>query len=162
MSVAQVRPTFSLNTEMPADQVMRCIQRSIAESPNEFQGQFTSYHAMISIEPARRRFWSPWLHLEVRDGDDGREVFGRFSPHPSIWTGFMFSWLAIAVLVFFAAMFGISQQMAGEAAWAWYMIPVLLVIAALLWVGSQAGQRLSHDEMIQIRSKIEQCVRGHG
>ncbi len=158
MSTPRVRPTFSLNTELSANEVMRCVQSGLEHCAEKYHGQFTSRHAMISINPPQRHFWSPWLHLEVRESESGREVFGRFSPHPSIWTGFMFAWLVIAVLIFFAAMFGISQQIAGENPWALYLIPVLFLIALGLWIGSQAGQRLAHDEMIRMKSSIEQCV----
>ena len=52
-------------------------------------------------------------------------------------------------------MFGVSQQISGELAWAYYVIPVGLIVAVLLWMISKAGQNLARAEMDQMRSKFE-------
>lgn len=171
MSTVQMRPTFQLETDLSTEETMKRIQNLVTvdtdpsdhpssptESPN-FQGQFTRDHALITICENKRHFWSPWMHLEVRSADPVRHIVGRFSPHPSIWTGFIFSYLAIGVLMFFAMMFGVSQQLSKQSPWAYYVIPIGLVIALVLWFASKAGQKLAHDEMAQMKSKLEQSLR---
>jgi hypothetical protein len=154
-----MRPTFSLETELSSKEVMRCLQQTFQQNPQEYEGQFTRDHAMISYEVSKRHFWSPWLQLECRENEGLRELFGRFSPHPSIWTGFMFSYLSIGVIVFFAAMFGVSQQLSNQSPWAYYVIPVAISIATGLWIASQFGQRLAQVEMMQLKSRVEECLR---
>lgn len=158
MSVAQMRPTFLLRARQNTTDVMQCVRLGLADSSHGYECQFTSHHVIVSLPPAERHFWSPWMNLEIREVEDTSEVFGRFSPHPSIWTAFMFSYLGIAVLIFFASMFGVSQQLAGQTPWAYFVIPCGLLIAAGLWFASKAGQRLAQVEMEQMRSVIEQCV----
>ena len=118
MSTIRMRPTFSLETDLSEEEIVQRIQDTFSGNPDgqhssNFQGQFVSRHAMISITESMRHFWSPWMHLEIRDGDQQRQVFGRFSPHPSIWTGFMFSFLAIAVLIFLDCAVG-SEEGEGD------------------------------------------------
>ena len=137
---------------------MGCIKQGLEECPDDFDGQFTRQHAMISIDESKRHFWSPWMHIEVRDGNPDRQIFGRFSPHPSIWTGFMFSYLSLVVLMFFSLMLGISQQMTGLAPWGYYLIPVLLLIAGVLWLVSKVGQGLARDEMQRMKESVEACL----
>jgi hypothetical protein len=163
MSAIQMRPTFALETELSEEEVVQRIQNTFSGNPdgepaNNFQGQFVRGHAMISINQSARHFWSPWMHLEIRESDQHRLVIGRFSPHPSIWTGFMFSFLAIAVLIVFAAMFGVSQQLSGQTPWAYCFIPCGLSVVALLWFISKTGQKLARDEMEHMRSSIEKCL----
>ena len=163
MSTIRMRPTFSLETDLSEEEIVQRIQDTFSGNPDgqhssNFQGQFVSRHAMISITESMRHFWSPWMHLEIRDGDQQRQVFGRFSPHPSIWTGFMFSFLAIAVLIFFAVIFGVSQQLCGQTPWAYGFIPIGLTVIGLLWFVSKTGQKLAQDEMEQMRSSIEKCL----
>lgn len=170
MSTVQMRPTFLLETELSAQETMRCVKESFSksQSPAEndassdasciYCGQFARDHAMISIVESERHFWSPWMHVEIRGAESGHHVFGRFSPHPSIWTGFMFSYLAIGVIVFFAAMFGVSQQLSGQSPWAYYIIPAGLLIALILWFAAKAGQKLALDEMREMKSRIERCL----
>lgn len=168
MSSVRMRPTFQLETKMSAIDAMKCIQASFRKSklpddPDQnrnsfYNGQFAGDHAMISIVDSKRHFWSPWMHLEIRANDTGQQIFGRFSPHPSIWTGFMFSYLSIGVIVFFAIMFGVSQQLSGQSPWAYYVIPIGLIIAMILWFAAKAGQNLAQDEMQTMKSVLEHCL----
>lgn len=153
-------PTFELETEKTAEEVLHCVREAVRESEGAFEAQFTEHHALINIDQTRRHFWSPWMNLEVRSTESKREVFVRFSPHPNIWTGFMFCYFAIAFLIFFATMFGMSQQLVKQTAWAYGLIPVGLVIALGLWSASQIGQKLAHAEMRQMKSAIQKCITG--
>ena len=69
-----------------------------------------------------------------------------------------FSYLAIAVLMFFAAIFGMSQQLSGQTAWAYYFIPCGILIATILWFASKTGQKLAHSEMVRMKVSVEQCL----
>ena len=158
MTVGPMRPTYLMESAVPAENLMACLQRGFAQFPDEFQSQFRRRHAMVSILESRRHFWSPWLHLETQEREEGCELRIRFSPHPSIWTGFMFAYLALVVLSFFALMLGISQQLVHQTPWAYWVIPVCLAMAAILWIASQAGQRLANDQMRRMKEVIESCL----
>ena len=71
----------------------------------------------------------------------------------------MFSFLVIAVLILFAAMFGVSQQLSRQSPWAYYFIPLGLLVIAVLWFVSKAGQKLAQAEMEQMRSRLEECLK---
>lgn len=162
MSAVELRPTFLFNTDLSEDEAARCLKQSFLQSDESsepsYRGQFNGRHAMISIDEAQRHFWSPWLHLEIRSDDGQRMIAGRFSPHPSIWTAFMFAFLAIGCVTLFAGMFGVSQQMSGQSPWAYTIIPIGLVIALTLWFISKTGQKLAHTEMEQMRNRVEHCL----
>lgn len=154
----RLRPTFSIPTELASSEVFARIRRITVEQASQIEGQFTSRHAMLSIARANRHFWSPWLHIEIREGEVAKEIFGRFSPHPSIWTAFMFSYLVLATLILFSAMFGLSQQLAGESAWAYLLVPVWIAIALVLWIASQFGQKLAADQMKELKALVDECL----
>jgi hypothetical protein len=69
----------------------------------------------------------------------------------------MFAYLSIGVIEFFAIMFGVSQQLAGESPWAYWIIPIGVAIAAILWAAAQAGQKLADQEMRRMKKAIEEC-----
>jgi hypothetical protein len=155
LATVRLRPTFSIPTHLESHLVIQRVKASVEAAPVEFTGQFTSHHAMVSIGESKRHFWSPWLNLDVRSNEAGRQVFGRFSPHPSIWTGFMFAYLSLAVLSFFSVIIGVSQQLSSQPAWGYGLIPIWFVIAICLWLVSQAGQKLAHDEMKRLRELLD-------
>ena len=163
MSTVQFRPTFYLKTQLGEEELKNCIIKAFTTGEDgsreeTWHGQFTSHHAMISIDESKRHFWSPWMHLEFRKVDDGQQIHGRFSPHPSIWTGIMFSYLGLGVLIFFALMLGLSQQLSAQTPWGYYAIPVGLVAGCLIWIAARVGQNLARDEMRQMKARLEQCV----
>lgn len=173
MSAALLRPTFNFESKMSEEELTRRIRASFSLAGDEdqksdskklvgsksgFQGRFARGHAMISIDESKRHFWSPWLHLEIRDNEDKRIVEGRFSPHPSIWTAVVFSFLSVACLSFFAAIFGMSQQLMGQTPWAYCFILLGLFAGVVLWFVSKTGQKLAHGEMEEMRSRIKDCL----
>ena len=171
MSAAQLRPTFSFESPLSEEELIRRIRTSFSiqedehaekadtRSSSEYHGRFARGHAMIAINESKRHFWSPWMHLEIRQEEDHRIVEGRFSPHPSIWTGVIFSFLAIACLSFFAVILGMSQQLMGQTPWAYGLILVGICAAVSLWFFSKTGQKLAQEEMEEMRSRIERSLR---
>ena len=95
ISTVEMRPTFQLESEQSSSEILRRIEDSVAQHPDEYQGKFAMETGMVSIHPTLRHFWSPWLHFHVQDMSSHRLLHCRFSPHPSIWTGIMFSYLSI-------------------------------------------------------------------
>lgn len=71
----------------------------------------------------------------------------------------MFGYLVVAVLVFFAAIIGAAQQLAGEFAWGYWIMPVGLGLGVLLWMAGQVGQRLAVNEMIAMKSMIDEAMK---
>lgn len=159
MTTVRLRPTFSIPTNLnPTEVISRLREDLEANKVDELSGQFTKHHAIVSIAESIRHFWSPCLHLEVRELENGNEVFGRFSPHPAIWTGFMFAYLAIAVLIFFSCILGFSQLLAAQSCWAFWLIPLWMAIALGLWIASQIGQRFSAEEMREMKTIVVELI----
>ncbi len=156
----RLRPTFSIPFQISEGELFEQLQAEIDRQAESVKGQFKRGHGMISINDSKRHFWSPWLHLHVVPpiDDQSPELFGRFSPHPSIWTAVMFSYLALCVIVFFLCVIGMSQFLANEYPWGFWGIPLCLVIAVVIWIVSQAGQRLAHDEMVMLKQMVESAV----
>lgn len=67
----------------------------------------------------------------------------------------MFAYLSLAVLSFFSVIIGVSQQLSSQPAWGYGLIPIWFVIAICLWLVSQAGQKLAHDEMKRLRELLD-------
>ena len=67
----------------------------------------------------------------------------------------MFSYFALIIISFFAMILGSSQWLMQQSAWGFLIIPGCLVVGIILWVVSQIGQRLAHDEMVELRKMIE-------
>ena len=157
MSV-RLRPTFSFRSDVTAKAAIENVRAAVTAHQDSVQGQFTDRHALISIVESRRHFWSPWLNLAASDIEQGCEISGRFSPHPTIWTAFMFAYFSLAVLSFFSVIIGLSQQLAGQMPWGYALLPAFLLLGLILWAASQTGQKLADSEMRELKTIIFDCT----
>ncbi|MEL7498303.1 MAG: hypothetical protein AAFN77_11890 [Planctomycetota bacterium] len=158
LTTHRFQPTFSIETSLQSNQFVARLKHAVDEQSTEFMGRFTNDHALVAIVESDRHFWSPWLHLDVRRHESGNSVFGRFSPHPNIWTAFKFSYLGLLIATFFSFIGGWSQILAGESCWGFYLIPFWVVVGVLLWVASQVGQRLAIEEMERLKTLVQLCL----
>lgn len=125
-----------------------------AESSGVF-AQRAGRHVTISPVIADRHLWSPWLHVEVEQRDSGSLVRAKYSPHPNLWTSFAFGYLTLGTLVFFAGFFALAQTLIGQGTWAWWVTIASLVGMFVMWVTAKVGQQLAHDQMIELRQKLD-------
>ena len=157
MATIRLRPTFDIPLEDDEPAEIWAKVKDLVEEKG-LRGQFRDRFAMISIDESQRHFWSPWLHLDFRKHEEKFSLHGRFSPHPSIWTALVFGYLALAVFAFFGAVLGLSQWLSGETPWGCIVIPVVCLLGLLVWFISQVGQRLAHDEMVELKRCVESAV----
>ncbi|MEO1716619.1 MAG: hypothetical protein AAFR76_05860 [Planctomycetota bacterium] len=146
------RPTFVLRSPLEEHELAAQLERRLGN-----RARSAGPHLLISLPTESRKPWSPWLHVDIRSGDEpdgGSDLVCRFSPHPSMWTGVMLAELALLTTVFFATFFAVGQQVAKQPAWAWWLAIGAAVLAVALWVGAQLGQHLARDEMRSFYDEI--------
>lgn len=163
MSIPRMRPTFSLQTGMTPDGVIARIHGLIDQPGGAFTGKVVGRHIILTVRAQDRHFWSPWLELEVTDAgvdDPGSwaELRGRFTPHPSIWTGFAFGYFSLIVLALFAGVWGMSQWLIDQRPTALWAALACCVVMGLLWWSAQVGQRLARGQMEVLREAVEGVV----
>lgn len=160
MSIPKMRPTFYLRVVSSPDSVIKSLRDLIDRADGPLTGKVIGRHIVLTVRAEDRHFWSPWLELEVTDAGDGRntELRGRFTPHPSIWTGFAFSYLALIVLALFAGVWGLSQWMIDQRPTALWAALGCCVVMGLLWWSAQVGQRLAREQMEALREAVDGVV----
>lgn len=166
----ELRPTFAIGLAEPTAVVLRRLRSRLA-APHVLVrwarppggGEATlrddQDHAVLCMDESVRHFWSPWLTLDVAAEDGETHVFGRFSPHPSVWTGFAFCYLTLTVIGFFSLIFVAALRMSGGGqAWVGVIAPLCALVALALWWASQVGQRLAHAQMMTLRDCVDAAL----
>jgi uncharacterized iron-regulated membrane protein len=106
----------------------------------------------------RRSYLSPTLNLETAE-EGGRQLIGRFHPHPNVWTGFMALFGIIAMLGIGGVMYGFAQMTVDQRPWGLWAGPIAAALIAFVYGAAFIGQGLSADEMHEMRSFVECAVR---
>lgn len=158
MHIPPMRPTFRVEAPLPPQETIDRISGLISAKDHPVEGRIAGNHLMLVIPPASRHFWSPWLNIEVHEQGTGSMVQGRFSPNPSVWTAFMLTYIALATLIFFAAMFGVAQWMMDKPPGALKLIPLLVVIAVAMYWASLVGQKLAQAQMHELYDATMQTL----
>lgn len=91
-------------------------------------------------------------------GAAAAELHGRFTPYPSIWTGFAFSYLALIVLALFASVWGLSQWLIDQRPTALWAALGCCVAMGLLWWSAQVNQRLALGQMEALRGAVDGVI----
>lgn len=167
MARPRMRPTFAIEVECTADQLMNTIRRHLELRVRDVEGEFTNRHGLLRVPMSRMRFWTPCLDLTIEEADSDAtkaelsptKLWGTFSPRPEIWTGFVFAIGTLIVVSIFAGMYGVAQLALGHSPVA-LLIPVIAaVLGALIYASALVGQGLSITEMYRLRSFVDDCMR---
>lgn len=165
-----LRPTFEREVPGVAPEALAAtVASTLAEPERGLPHRRAGQHFMVWIPEARRRTWSPWLHLDVNDvdpvhrgGEQPRRpssvLFGRFTPAPSLWTGVMLAYLALTVIAAGGGLFGYSQWLVDEDPWGLWLVAAALLAALLILLSSRAGQVLAREQMGELTTVIARAV----
>ncbi len=149
-----IRPTFDLLIPREAPAVIEQLRTRLVNGTYPVRTQNLGGHFMVWPLERDVHFWSPWLDLDVGSHPEGTRVFGRFSPRPSIWTGFMCAYFGLVTAGTFAALWGATQILLEQPPLAlWIALGCGLVMGLMIWA-SRIGQRLAHDQMARMKAMV--------
>jgi hypothetical protein len=161
----RMRPRFTVELACSADQVMEVLRGGAALRGRALEARFSERHGLITIPEAERQFWSTQLGITVEDpvqGEDGRmgpaRLLGVFSPHPEIWTSFVFAIGVLTASGIFAAMYSVVQLSMGQAPWCLLASLIAALAGGLVYTTTLVGQGLAADEMYRLRSYLDDCL----
>lgn len=157
MSV-QIRPTFQQVLPCPPAKVIRFLKREVIQENAPCTGNFYDHHAILNVPEADQHFWSPQLSLDFESHQDGTLVRGLFAPRPSVWTMYVAAYAILGFSGVIALLFGTSQMSLGMDASALWLIPFLIVLAAMVYGTAWIGQRLSRSQMLDLRAFIDEVL----
>ena len=154
MSLPRTAPVFTMDLDGTVDQVMQRLQTLVHKVDGPLTGSVAGHHMTLTVREADRHFWSPWLHIELTEVEGQTHFRGRFTPHPSVWTGFAFSYFSLIVIAAFALIWGTSQWMLDHRPTALWIALICAVGVTALWWSAQIGQRLAREQMHHIRDAV--------
>jgi hypothetical protein len=147
------RPRFELRSRLSPDALADRMNRFLREA-EDMRGIAFATRIELAITGADHHFWSPQLVAEVTESEGGSRIDARFGPDPYVWAMYVLSYVALGLLALLALAFGASQSIVGETPTAFLALPVLAVLAGLVFGASFVGQGLGSDQMYRLRAKL--------
>lgn len=110
-------------------------------------GKIVTHHVVLNIPAKDQHYWSPQLHMEVEDTEEGSMIRGLFGPKPTVWTLFVFMYSAIGLFALIAATYGYSQWSLGGESWAFWGVPLSLALYLVVYIIARTGQHMGKEQM---------------
>lgn len=153
-----LRPTFEFVVPLSPEEAASRLDALYREG---FVGESVRTHLLVTVPRAERHFWSPWLHVDLRpvEGDaHATDVFARFSPAPSVWTAFMLTYIALATIAFFSAVWAFAQSVLGDGMTALWGVAIPVVVGAAMFWSARVGQTLAREQMHQLHDAVRAAL----
>jgi hypothetical protein len=154
-----MRPVFKLPVPGDGRGVFDKLSEKLATENTKLMGQVMAPNAYLRRSDEHSRLLSPHLNLQLREDGDRTLLYGRFSPRPNVWTGFMALFFFIAMLGLTGLVYGLAQLTLGGSIWAVWAAPASLVLNAFIYGAAFIGQGLSGGEMYELRAFVEAAIR---
>ena len=155
MQPTKMRPTFTVDLPVPADEAAQRIRQGLETGDPPGSSDALGRCAELFVDRSQRRLWSPHLSVQVEETQSGALLRGRFSPRPEIWTFVMLLYFTTGTLTFFGAMLGYAQWIIGQTPWGLYVVPIGLLLIGLLHIVSLVGQLRARDQMQQLQDRLD-------
>lgn len=155
----RVRPRFKFHSTQTPGAIAERIKTHLADENSECDGQFNSEYGTLYMPVKDQHYWSPRLNITLEADENGKTLIrGLYGPRPGVWTMFVFFYFVIAVAITFISIIGFSNISLDHSGSILWLVPVLLVIFATLWLVAYYGQRLGHDQMLTLHYFLEKSL----
>jgi len=153
-----MRPTFQVQSDFSPDQAIEHLQSNLDLGTLPIVARRAGQHMTLTVTVELQHFWSPWMNLDFIGSNDSQSttIHARFSPAPSLWTGFMMVYLTLIAIAFFAAMYAAAQWMMDAPPTLLWVSFGCAVACGVLWWISWVGQKLAQNQMHLLRHALEQ------
>ncbi len=159
MNKIRIRPRYTFTVPIKKEEVLAKLRESLNNMPSGIDGKFVKPLVVLSIDEKHRHFWSPELSLDIERKEESTEIRCTLGPRSSLWTMFA-TFYGFSVLVGIAGLvLGFSQLTLGMNAYGFWLIPVSIILIGSAYGIALAGQRLSYDQMLKLRSFIKETLK---
>lgn len=147
MATTRLRPRCRITSDKPTNELLEKIKKSVKKHSDSFEGEIVQEHAFIRIPKAFQHYWTPELHVWIREQDGESVVYGVMGPKPKIWTMFMFLYVGVITSTFLGGTYGIIQMWLGMDAPFLWSIPLGILGMAFVFGAAQYGQYKGRKQM---------------
>ncbi len=158
MSSFRIRPRFKHFIRIDKNGLEHIILTALAQE-KLFVFLHVPGHIFIKIHPSERHVWSPQLDLSFEQDGETVIVRGLYGPNPTLWALFFFGYAFIGLMALFLGIWGFSVWTLGREASVLWALPGLGVASLILYLVSQAGQKLGAQQMFEIHHFYEGITR---
>ncbi|MEJ6731161.1 MAG: hypothetical protein QNK90_03655 [Opitutaceae bacterium] len=114
---------------------------------------------VIHVAESKRDRWSPRLQLSLETVEDGgTHVLGVYGPEHEVWALFIYGYIMTGLLGIFSGIYGFAQVFIGQFPWALWICGSMAVLAGLLNLLAQLGQKLGAWQTFELHQLYQTAI----
>jgi hypothetical protein len=148
---------------MRPEEVGQLVQKHLEELNCGCSANILPNFIVLNIRAQDQHFWSPQLSISFEPDEENPEftvIRGLYGPNPTVWALFTYGYAALGILGTFLGMYGFSQYSLGQPSAILWSLPVLAILALVLYIVAQFGQKVGAEQMFTLHHFFEDSI-GH-
>jgi hypothetical protein len=150
-----LRPKFEVESKNSVDKILEKAKQLKTELKADYQIKIIDEHLYFYFSKEKRKYYSPFLHLELEANDDKTTVKGLFGPEQLLWTLFMFLHFIIAGLFLVFAMMAYTHWSLKQSVVLDFSIMAIMVV---FWFSLYFMARLNRERGVPQMHELEDLM----
>ena len=152
-----LRPRFSLDVTKTIQEIIENAAQIKEEVKEDYRIKISDHHIFFFITLAKRKYYSPHLHVELTENDDKTtNVKGLYGPDQTVWTFFMFLHFIIAGIFLIFAMIAYSHWRLKQSTTLDLIIMGLMIV---FWFGLYFQARINRKKCQPQMHELEKLMK---
>ena len=155
-----LKPRFKIERHEDNAKIIKKFIDEFAQGGSNFLGKIVDNHIIIDVHKNEEHFWSPQLHVEVEDNENGGTLIkGLYGPKPQIWSLFMFMHFAVALaFMIFIVLTYTRWSLEQDYSFALMMCIILPILWFVLYFIGRLGRKKGSAQIHQINAFLKDIL----
>ena len=150
-----LRPKFEVESKNSVDKILEKAKQLKKELKADYQIKIIDEHLYFYFSKEKRKYYSPFLHLELEANDDKTTVKGLFGPEQLLWTLFMFLHFIIAGLFLVFAMMAYTHWSLNQSI---VLDVVVMTFMVVFWILLYVIARINREKGVPQMHELEDLM----
>jgi hypothetical protein len=150
-----LRPKFEVESKNSVDQILERAKTLKSELKSDYQIKIIDEHLYFYFSKEKRKYYSPFLHLELEANENKTKVKGLFGPEQLLWTLFMFLHFIVAGLFLVFSMMAYTHWSLEQSI---VLDVVVITFMVIFWVLLYFIARINREKGVPQMHELEDLM----
>ena len=150
-----LRPKFEVESKKSVAEILERAKTLKSELKSDYQIKIIDEHLYFYFSKEKRKYYSPFLHLELEANEDRTTVKGLFGPEQLWWTLFMFLHFIIAGLFLVFAMMAYTHWSLNQSI---VLDVVVMTFMVVFWILLYVIARINREKGVPQMHELEDLM----
>ena len=150
-----LRPRFEVESKNSVEKILERAKTLKSELKSDYQIKIIDEHLYFYFSKEKRKYYSPFLHLELEAEEGKTKVKGLFGPEQLLWTLFMFLHFIVAGLFLVFSMMAYTHWSLNQSI---VLDVVVMTFMVVFWILLYVIARINREKGVPQMHELEDLM----